>query len=284
MQVPVHVLRDPLTDDGDARTTVTLTAKSETDSSKTATRTCAVHVRDTTPGGDSPMEQGRGREAPPRSVYRGPCAEGSFSCSHRCSWPGAAADDEVAGGAGDLPRSVPTAVTFAEAPPGALAAPDFTAELPRRHAVTASELWRDRPVVLVFTASYSDRCAEIHRAAAEAVDEHEGAIGLLGIVGEDDAEGGRDYAEELDLGHPVAVAGERSGSTTPPRAGLVVLVAQGREGPARLARRRDDRAAAAAAGGARRRGEAGSWCLLLALVLAGCSVGGGDSTGRASGS
>ncbi len=52
VQVPVHVLRDQLTNDGDARTTVTLTATSETDSSKTATRTCAVHVRDTTPGGN----------------------------------------------------------------------------------------------------------------------------------------------------------------------------------------------------------------------------------------
>ena len=51
VQVPVHVLRDPLTEDGDARTTVTLSAKSEADSSKTATQTCAVHVRDTTPGG-----------------------------------------------------------------------------------------------------------------------------------------------------------------------------------------------------------------------------------------
>jgi hypothetical protein len=50
VQVPVHVLRDPLTDDGDARTTVTLTAASESDPSKTATRTCNVHVRDTTPG------------------------------------------------------------------------------------------------------------------------------------------------------------------------------------------------------------------------------------------
>jgi M6 family metalloprotease-like protein len=49
VQVPVHVLRDPLTDDGDARTTVTLTATSESDASKTATRTCNVHVRDTTP-------------------------------------------------------------------------------------------------------------------------------------------------------------------------------------------------------------------------------------------
>ena len=51
VQVPVHVLRDPLTDDGDARTTVTLKATSETDGSKTATRTCNVHVRDTPPAG-----------------------------------------------------------------------------------------------------------------------------------------------------------------------------------------------------------------------------------------
>ncbi|HWL33159.1 MAG TPA: M6 family metalloprotease domain-containing protein [Gaiellaceae bacterium] len=50
VSVPVHVLRDPLTDDGDARTTVTLSAASESDASKTATRTCNVHVRDTTPG------------------------------------------------------------------------------------------------------------------------------------------------------------------------------------------------------------------------------------------
>ena len=52
VQIPVHVLRDPLTDEGDARTTVTLTAKSESDASKTATRTCTVHVRDTTPAND----------------------------------------------------------------------------------------------------------------------------------------------------------------------------------------------------------------------------------------
>jgi M6 family metalloprotease-like protein len=51
VQVPVHVLRDPLTDDGDAQTVVTLTATSETDQTKTASRTCNVNVRDTTPRG-----------------------------------------------------------------------------------------------------------------------------------------------------------------------------------------------------------------------------------------
>ncbi len=50
-QVPVHVLRDPLTDEGDARTTVTLRATSEADSTKTVTRMCNVHVRDTTHAG-----------------------------------------------------------------------------------------------------------------------------------------------------------------------------------------------------------------------------------------
>ena len=48
VDVPVHVLREP---PGAARTVVTLTAKSETDPTKTATRTCDVHVSDTTPKG-----------------------------------------------------------------------------------------------------------------------------------------------------------------------------------------------------------------------------------------
>ena len=49
VQVPVHALRNPEDDEPDARTTITLTATSETDPSQTATRTCNVHVRDTTP-------------------------------------------------------------------------------------------------------------------------------------------------------------------------------------------------------------------------------------------
>jgi M6 family metalloprotease-like protein len=49
VQVPVHALRSPEDDEPDARTTITLTATSETDPSQTATGTCNVHVRDTTP-------------------------------------------------------------------------------------------------------------------------------------------------------------------------------------------------------------------------------------------
>jgi len=50
VEVPVHVLRHP-DDDGDARTTVTFTASSEADGSQSASSTCNLHVRDTTPAG-----------------------------------------------------------------------------------------------------------------------------------------------------------------------------------------------------------------------------------------
>jgi peroxiredoxin len=141
---------------------------------------------------------------------------------------GCGGDDEVAGGSADLPGPVPAGVRFVDPPKGAVPAPTFTAPLLDGTSVTASELWRDRPLVLVFTASYCDRCAAIHRAAAEAVEEREGAIGLLGVVGEDDLEGGREYADELDLGHPVAVAAERTWLDYAAREpGLVVLVGKG---------------------------------------------------------
>ena len=136
--------------------------------------------------------------------------------------------DETAGGAADLPGTVPAGVEFVTPPASGVAAPDFSTELIDGTPVTASDLWRDRPVVLVFTASYCDRCAAIHRTAAEAVDAQDGAIGLLGVVGEDDLDGGRDYADELDLGHPLAVASERVWLDYAAREpGLVVLVAMG---------------------------------------------------------
>jgi peroxiredoxin len=109
-----------------------------------------------------------------------------------------------------------------------LPAPDFSAELVDGTRIRGSELWRDRPVLLVFTASYCGRCREIHRAAAEAVDARDGAAAALGLLGEDDETAGADYAEELDLGHAVGVASERVWLNYAAREpGLVVLVAPG---------------------------------------------------------
>jgi thiol-disulfide isomerase/thioredoxin len=115
---------------------------------------------------------------------------------------------EVDGGASDLPEAPPGGVAFRDPPADAPAAPEISAELVDGTPVTASDLWEDRPVVLVFTASWCDRCADVHRRAAEVVDDHEG-VALLGVVPRDDAEAAREYAEELELGYPIAVADER---------------------------------------------------------------------------
>ena len=82
--------------------------------------------------------------------------------------------------------------------------------------------------MLVFTASWCESCKRVHRAVARAVDRRRDAVALLGIVPEDDREPALDYAAELDLGQPVAVAGERVwldyAAREPP---VVVLVSRG---------------------------------------------------------
>jgi thiol-disulfide isomerase/thioredoxin len=137
-------------------------------------------------------------------------------------------DDEVAGGAADLPGPVPAGVEFAEPPASSLPAPELEGELLDGTPLRGEELWAERPVLVVFTASYCERCRDIHRAAAAAVDRFDGAAGLLGVVGEDDLAGGEEYAEELGLGHPVVGADERTWLNYAAREpGLVVLVAKG---------------------------------------------------------
>jgi hypothetical protein len=81
VQVPVHVLRDPLTDDGDARTAVTLTATSETDPAKTATRTGNVHVRDTTPARGQAGRQGRAAQPASLRAQRAATASRRSACT-----------------------------------------------------------------------------------------------------------------------------------------------------------------------------------------------------------
>ena len=136
-------------------------------------------------------------------------------------------DGEVAGGSADLPGPPPEGVQYADPPASALPAPELEGELVDGTTIRGAELWNDRPYLLVFTASFCDHCREIHRAAAQAVDEQEGAAGLLGVIGTDDS-GGGDYAGELDLGYPLASADDRTWHNFAAREpGLVVLVAKG---------------------------------------------------------
>jgi peroxiredoxin len=136
--------------------------------------------------------------------------------------------EETAGGAADLPGTVPEGVVYADPPAGALSAPPFSARLLDGTSVSASELWADRPLVLVFTASWCGRCAVSHRDVAEALDGYGDAVALLGIVAEDDAAAAVDYADKLDLGRPIASASERVwldyAAREPP---VVVVVSRG---------------------------------------------------------
>jgi len=115
----------------------------------------------------------------------------------------------MVGGAGDLPGPLPSGVTFRDPPGGAVPAANFTAELIDGTPVSASALWEDRPLLLVFTATWCDRCRDVHREAAQVADSTDGAVGLLGVVADDDRDDAQDYAGQLQLGHALAVADDQ---------------------------------------------------------------------------
>ena len=141
---------------------------------------------------------------------------------------GCGGEGETPGGAADLPGPVPQGTVFRDPPANALPAPPFSAELLDGTPVRAAELWRDRPLVLVFTASWCQSCRRVHETVARVIDRWHDAVTLLGIVPGDDREPAVDYADDLDLGHPIAVAGERVwldyAAREPP---VVVLVSRG---------------------------------------------------------
>jgi len=141
---------------------------------------------------------------------------------------GAGTDETFHGGAGDLPGRLPDDVSFRKSPPNALAAPEFSAALLDGTSVTASDLWGDRPVVLVFTASACSECAAVLSEVAAVVEEHAGAVALLAVVREDDLKGAREFAEDQQPEYPIALGSERVwlsyAAEEPP---LVVLVAPG---------------------------------------------------------
>jgi thiol-disulfide isomerase/thioredoxin len=136
-------------------------------------------------------------------------------------------EDESFGGAEAVPGPVPSDVTFVEDVEEGVPAPDFTSDLVDGTSLTASDLWADRPVVVLFTASWCQTCKAEHEKVAEVVAEHDG-VAMLAVVPGDDAKPAAEYAKELELDHPVAVGNEEIwlnwAAREPP---LVVLVAPG---------------------------------------------------------
>jgi thiol-disulfide isomerase/thioredoxin len=116
---------------------------------------------------------------------------------------GACSDGDV-GGEANLPRPVPTGVSFVASPAAAATAPEFSGELVDGTPFEAATLWADRPLVLLFTAPWCGRCADQHREVAAAVDEYDGAIALLGLVDDVDEDPAA-YAEEVGVAHPLGL-------------------------------------------------------------------------------
>ena len=140
---------------------------------------------------------------------------------------GCGGEEDVPGGAADLPGPVPEGVAFRDPPAGALAAPPFSlsCSTARRSAGRAVV---EAPARARLHGQLVLALRGLHRQAAAAVDAHGDAVALLGLVPEDDAGPAVDYAKELDLGYPVAVgAGTRLARLRGTRAAGVVLVSRG---------------------------------------------------------
>jgi peroxiredoxin len=132
------------------------------------------------------------------------------------------------GGRGTLPGALPSGVTFA-APTSTAAAPPFSLKLLDGTPIVASQLWRDRPVVLFFFASWCSRCATQQDRLAPLVERYRDVVTFVGIAGQDKAPTVKPWLDTHAVTYPVAIDGtqetwRRYAVRQPP---AVVLIAPG---------------------------------------------------------
>jgi peroxiredoxin len=138
------------------------------------------------------------------------------------------ADRPTDGGKDTLSRALPSGVTFessastAEAPPFALTLLDGT-------RVDSTRLWRDRPVVLVFFASWCSRCADQQHKLAPLVERYRDVVTFVGLGGQDKAPAVRSWLDTHDVTYPVGIDDglaiwKRYAVRTPP---AVILIGPG---------------------------------------------------------
>lgn len=172
---------------------------------------------------DQSRSNGRARRRRPARLARW-VAAGLMLLATACT--GASA---TPGGEEDVPGEVPDDVSFADPPEDALQARDIDGELTDGTSFSSSELWEDRPVVLLFTASWCQSCAELHQELADLADAYGDAVAMLALVlDEEDPEDVENYAGDVGAGYPIMTASlgewEHYAADEPP---LVVLVANG---------------------------------------------------------
>ena len=132
------------------------------------------------------------------------------------------------GGRATLPGPLPSGVTFAAATSTA-SAPPFSLKLLDGTPVEAAKLWRDRPVVVFFFASWCSRCATQQERLDPLVKRYRDVVTFVGVGGQDKAPAIKTWLDAHGVTYPVALDGgletwRRYAVRQPP---AVVLIAPG---------------------------------------------------------
>ncbi|MBP2478309.1 peroxiredoxin [Crossiella equi] len=107
------------------------------------------------------------------------------------------------GGAATLPGPLPAGVTFTAPPTGAGTAPDFTVPLTDDTLVTASALWKDRPLVVVFFSSWCGKCGQEQGKLVELAGRYKDRVVFLGVAQRDTPDAVRTFLDTHQVPYPV---------------------------------------------------------------------------------
>jgi peroxiredoxin len=132
------------------------------------------------------------------------------------------------GGRDTLPQPLPEGVTFAPVSTTAQA-PPFALRLLDGTPVEGSTLWKDRPVVLLFFASWCSRCTAQQDRLRSLVEDYGDVATFVGIGGQDQPGAVRAWMDDHGVTYPVGIDPDqaiwrRYAVRTPP---AVVLIAPG---------------------------------------------------------
>ena len=132
------------------------------------------------------------------------------------------------GGRDSLPGPVPDDVTFVPVESTAVA-PPFSLKLLDGSSLDVATLWRDRPVVVFFTASWCSRCATQQEDFKPIVERYGDAVGFVGVAGRDKVDALKAWVSDHEVGYPVGIDPDqatwrRYAVRTPP---AVIVVAPG---------------------------------------------------------
>jgi peroxiredoxin len=114
------------------------------------------------------------------------------------------ADRPTDGGKDTLPGALPSGVSFAAAGSGA-AAPPFSLTLLDGTRVDSARLWRDRPVVLFFFASWCSRCADQQHKLQALVERYRDVVTFVGLGGKDKPAAVRSWLDAHEVTYPVGI-------------------------------------------------------------------------------